>query len=55
MELLGTYIPHFDVRGWNVRERETGNATNLVDGVEDTKLGALRVAKVLLPGIHDLG
>lgn len=37
------------------RERETGNTTNLVDRVEDTKLGSLGMTKVILPIVHGLG
>lgn len=38
----------------NVRERETGNATNLVDRVENTKLGARGVTEIILPIVHGL-
>lgn len=39
----------------NLREGETGDTTNLVDGVEDAELRARRVIEVVLPVIHDLG
>jgi hypothetical protein len=39
----------------NVREWETGDTANLVNGVEDTELGALGMTKVILPVIHGLG
>lgn len=39
----------------NIREWETGDATNLVDGVQNTQLRALGVTKVVLPVIHGLG
>lgn len=38
----------------NIREWETGNATNLVDRVENTKLGARGVTEIILPIVHGL-